>query len=182
MAIAFHRLDPVDADRAALVDFMTRNVFPFHVRTRLPKEDVEQAIDRGAYRDDDNDSYWIEHVDLGRIGFLRLEDLTDRAPLFDLRLDEPVRGRGLGVEVLRGATDLVFGTMPDVNRLEGQTREDNIAMRKTFLRCGWLKEAHYREGWPVDGARPVASVAYSILRGDWQSGTTTTFVWEDLVV
>lgn len=87
LAIVFHRLDPVDTDRAALVDFLTRNVFPFHGRTRLPKEDVEQAIDRGAYRNDDNDSYW-----------------------------------------------------------------------------------------------PVASVAYSILRGDWQSGTTTTFVWEDLVV
>ncbi len=38
--------------------------------------------------------------------------------------------------------------MSDVNRSEGQTREDNTAMRKTFLRCGWLKEAHYREDWP----------------------------------
>jgi RimJ/RimL family protein N-acetyltransferase len=70
--------------------------------------------------------------------------------------------------------------MPDVNRFEGQTREDNIAMRKTFLRCGWLKEAHYREGWPVDGGAPVASVAYSIIRRDWQTGQTTTFIWEDL--
>lgn len=182
MAVSFHRLDPVGADRAALVDFMTRNVFPFHVGARVTAEDVERAIDRGVYRNEDNDSYWVEHVDLGRLGFLRLEDLTDRAPLFDLRLDGPFRGRGLGVEVLRGATDLVFGTMADVNRFEGHTREDNIAMRKTFLRCGWLKEAHYREGWPVHGAEPVASVAYSMLRRDWQSGTTTTFVWEDLVI
>jgi RimJ/RimL family protein N-acetyltransferase len=53
-------------------------------------------------------------------------------------------------------------------------------MRKTFLRCGWLKEAHYREGWPVDGGAPVASVAYSIIRRDWQTGQTTTFIWEDL--
>ena len=60
------------------------------------------------------------------------------------------------------------------------TREDNLAMRKTFLRCGWLKEAHYRESWPVEGGEPVASVAYAILRRDWQTGTVTRFEWEDL--
>ena len=180
VAISLNRLDPAGADRAALVQFMTGNVFPFHVRPRLTVEDVEESIRDGVYRDEDNDSYWVEHTDLGRIGFLRLEDLTDGAPLFDLRLDGPMRGRGLGVEVVRAAADLVFGSMPGVNRFEGQTREDNIAMRKTFRRCGWLKEAHYREGWPVDGMEPVASVAYGILRRDWETGTTTTFVWEDL--
>ncbi len=49
-----------------------------------------------------------------------------------------------------------------------------------FQRCGWLKEAHYREGWPVEGAESVASVAYAILRRDWETGQTTTFIWEDL--
>ncbi len=53
-------------------------------------------------------------------------------------------------------------------------------MRKTFLRCGWLKEAHYREAWPVAGGAPVASIGYSIIRRDWQTGHTTTFVWDDL--
>ena len=180
MSVTLTRLDPTGADRAALVEFMTRNVFPFHVRPRLTAADVEEAIAEGAYRDDDNDTYWIEHTEHGHIGTLRLEDLTDQAPLFDLRLDGPFRGRGLGVDVLRAATDLVFRTMPDVRRFEGQTREDNVAMRTTFLRCGWLKEAHYREGWSVDGGEPVASVAYAILRRDWLTGTTTTFDWEDL--
>ncbi len=181
MTVSFQRLDPVGADRTALVGFMTRNVFPFHVRSRLTVQDVEEQIADGAYRDEDNDTFWVEHTGLGRIGVLRLEDLTDPTPLFDLRLDGPFRGRGLGVEVLRAATALVFGTM-DVHRFEGQTREDNVAMRTTFLRCGWLKEAHYREGWPVEGGAPVASVAYAVLRRDWESGTTTTFVWEDLTV
>lgn len=182
MSVTLQRLDPDGADRASLVDFLTRNVFPFHVRARPTVADVERAIAAGTYRDEDNDTYWVEHAGLGRIGVLRLEDLTDDAPLFDLRLDGPFRGRGLGVPVLREATRLVFSTMPAVRRFEGQTREDNVAMRKTFLRCGWLKEAHYREGWPVEGGDPVASVAYAILRRDWETGTTTTFVWEDLVV
>lgn len=180
MTIAFTQLDPTGEDRVALVDFMTRNEFPFHGRPRPTAADIEAAISEGAYRDQDNDSFWIDHSELGRIGFFRLEDLSDDAPLFDLRLDTPLRGRGLGVQILRAATNHVFSTMPDVNRFEGQTREDNTAMRKTFLRCGWLKEAHYREGWPVDGGAPVASVAYSIIRRDWETGQTTTFVWEDL--
>jgi RimJ/RimL family protein N-acetyltransferase len=83
-------------------------------------------------------------------------------------------------DVLRAATDLVFGTMPAVNRFEGQTREDNVPMRRAFVRCGWLKEAHYREGWPVEGGPPVASVVYGILRRDWEAGTVTPLVWEDL--
>jgi RimJ/RimL family protein N-acetyltransferase len=180
MAITFMRLDATGEDHDALVEFMTRNKFPFHGRPRPIAADVEAAISKGAYRDEDNDSFWIDHSELGRIGFFRLEDLSDDAPLFDLRLDTPLRGRGLGVQVLRAATNYVFSTMPDVNRFEGQTREDNTAMRKTFLRCGWLKEAHYREGWPVDGGAPVAAVAYSIIRRDWETGQTTTFIWEDL--
>lgn len=182
MPILFTRLDPVGNDRPALVDFMTRNHFPFHGNPHPTRAEIETAIGNGAYRDEDNDSFWIDHSGHGRIGFLRLEDLSEGAPVFDLRLEGTVRGRGLGREVLKEATHHVFSTMPDVNRFEGQTREDNIAMRKTFLRCGWVKEAHYREAWPVKGGAPVASVAYAILRRDWESGTTTPFEWEDLSI
>lgn len=115
-----------------------------------------------------------------------LDDLGDIEeggnPVFDLRLAEEFRGRGLGVPILRELTALVFSRFPMINRFEGQTREDNIAMRKVMLRAGFVKEAHYRDGWPVEDAAPKASVAYAILRRDWQNGTTTTFVWEDLGV
>jgi RimJ/RimL family protein N-acetyltransferase len=178
--ITLTRLDPEGADRESLIAFLTHHEFPFHVVRRPTRGQVERWIEEGAFRDDDNDSYWVNHGELGCIGFFRLEDLSDQAPVFDLRLAEPFRGCGLAAPVLTTATDLVFRTMLDVNRFEGQTREDNIAMRKVFLRCGWLKEAHYREGWPVEGAAPVASVAYGILRRDWETGETAPFVWEDL--
>lgn len=180
MTILLTRLDPFDRDHAALVQFMTRNHFPFHRRPNSRDFEVSAAISDGAYRDNDNDSFWVHHDQFGRIGFLRLEELGDDAPLFDLRLDAAFRGRGLGVQALNAATNYVFTNMPKVNRFEGQTREDNIAMRKTFVRCGWLKEAHYREGWPVDEGSPLASIAYGILRRDWETGQTTLFDWDDL--
>lgn len=182
MSITFTRIDPVGDDHEALIGFMTRNEFPFHVWSRPTREIVETSINKGGYRDDDNDSFWIDHSEHGRVGFFRLEDLSEDTPLFDIRLDGPFRNRALGTEVLRAATHHVFTTMPTVNRFEGQTREDNVAMRKTFLRCGWVKEAHYRESWPTDDGTLLASVAYAVLRRDWETGQTTNLVWEDLSV
>lgn len=182
MSITLSRIDPVGDDHEELISFMMRNEFPFHVGSHLSREQVEASIVKGRFRDEDNDSFWVDHGEHGRIGFFRLEDLSEGNPMFDLRLDGSFRNRALGVEVLQAASHHVFTTMSAVNRFEGQTREDNIAMRKTFLRCGWVKEAHYRESWPSKDGTLLASVAYAILRRDWETGQTTTFAWEDLTV
>lgn len=179
MAISLVRLDPTGVDQQELIAFLTSNEFPFHVGTRRSSEEVARTIKSGAFRDDDNDSYWIDHPAHGRVGLLRFEDLRD-GPMFDLRLAESMRGRGLGAEALRTATDHIFASVPEARRFEGQTREDNVAMCRTFLRCGFIKEAHYREGWPVADGAPLASVAYAILRRDWETGTTTPFTWDDI--
>lgn len=181
MTIRFTPIDPSGDDREALIAFMTGNEFPFHVRSNPTREQVEKTTDNGGYDDDDTKSFWIDHADLGRVGVIMFEDLTDPTPLFDLRLSSEFRGRGLGTAVLRAATNHVFRTM-DVGRFEGQTREDNYAMRAVFLKCGWVKESHYREGWPVDGSTPVASVAYAILRRDWENGTSTPVPWDDFTI
>lgn len=110
---------------------------------------------------------------------MRLEDLEDPTPLFDLRLAEEHRGKGFGKGILLALTDWVFENNPQFARFEGQTREDNLPMRKTFVRAGWVKEAYYREGWPVAGGGAVASVAYAILRRDGETGVTTPVPWDD---
>ena len=58
-------------------------------------------------------------------------------------------------------------------------REGNVAMRRVFVRAGFVKEAHYREAWPSDGGPPLASIGYGILRRDWASGGTTPLTWDD---
>ncbi|MFJ2977847.1 GNAT family N-acetyltransferase [Curtobacterium sp. NPDC087082] len=178
-SVSLVRLDPTGADRADLIAFLTGEEFPFHVRRTIPRADAEAAVDAGAYRDDEHDTSWLEHDELGRVGIVRLEDLADPVPLFDLRIAGRFRGQGLGVPALRATTDHVFRTLPEVTRFEGQTREDNVAMRRVFVRAGWVKEAHYREGWPVEGGRPVASVGYGVLRRDWETGATTPVPWDD---
>lgn len=179
MSVAFAPIDVRGADRGALTRFLARDSFPFHVVPEPSEEKVAASIDAGYY-DGDRAALWVDDAEHGRIGIAVLDDLSDPAPMFDLRLATRYRGRGLGVPILQALTTHVFESFSAVNRFEGQTREDNLAMRKTFLRAGFLKEAHYREAWPVDGGEPLASVAYAILRRDWVSGTPTAFVWEDM--
>ncbi|SDH65308.1 Protein N-acetyltransferase, RimJ/RimL family [Leifsonia sp. 98AMF] len=137
MAVSLHPLDPYGADRDALIDFLTGNEFPFHVAPRLDRAAALAAIDAGAYGDDDHAAFWLQVPSGERIGTVRLDDLGDPTPLVDLRLDGGMRGRGLGTKALRATTDFVFDSMAAVNRFEGQTREDNTAMRRVFaLRMG----------------------------------------------
>lgn len=43
----------------------------------------------------------------------------------------------------------------------------------TFERAGWVQEAHYRQGWPTGDGRHLDSVAYAVLRSDWENCTRT---------
>jgi RimJ/RimL family protein N-acetyltransferase len=178
--IRLSRIDIGDVTaRAELTEFLIAHEYPFHLVQRPDRETVERWIEAGRYSGDENLPLWIE-ADEARVGLVVLEELVSNAPLFDLRLATEWRGVGLGREVLPALATYVFTTMPAVNRLEGQTREDNIAMRKSFIRSGFVKEAHFREAWPTENGEAVASTAYGILRRDWQTGQTTTFEWNDL--
>ena len=175
-------LVPVDVrgtDREAFLAFLTTGPWPFHVRPRPTREQVERSLAEGAYDGAEHSTLWVL-ADGVRVGLAVLQDLTDDTPLFDLRLDAAHRGRGLGVPVLRALTGHLFATRPSVRRFEGQTREDNVAMRRVLLRAGFVKEAHHRESWPVAGGEPVGSTVYAMLRRDWETGTTTPLVWDDL--
>ncbi len=179
MGINFRSMAESAAEIDAIVQFLTSNTFPFHMRAQHTLESAREAVDGGRFWSAESVGYWIL-ADGQTVGMVVLDDLEEDTPMFDLRLAEQFRGRGLGPEVLTALCSLVFEKFPDPVRFEGQTREDNIAMRKTFLRAGFLKEAHYRLGWPTANGTRVASVAYAILRQDWENKETTPFEWDDL--
>ncbi|MFP3440690.1 GNAT family N-acetyltransferase, partial [Pantoea sp. SIMBA_133] len=108
MDVTFTPLDPAGADRDALVALLTENAWPFHTRPRVTRPEAEKAVDGGAWEDEDHRTFWIEHPEHGRVGVVRLEDLTDPTPLFDLRVAERFRGRGLGAQILTALTRRVF--------------------------------------------------------------------------
>ena len=52
-------------------------------------------------------------------------------------------------------------------------------MRRVLVKCGFAKEAHYRQEWPSESGPRYDSIGYAILRDDWASGATTPVNWED---
>lgn len=165
-------------DDDAFVEFLSAHEFPFHMQPRPSAEEARRRLTSGIVDGPGAFGCWVL-ADGEVAGIVTLEDLEDDTALIDLRLAEDARGRGIGTAVLPVIVTEVFGRFPSVRKLEGQTREDNVAMRRAFRRAGWVKEAYYREGWPVAGGDPLASVAYAILRSDWRSGTTTPVPWDD---
>ena len=179
MTIELFPVDVRGGDREALVAFLTAGPWPFHVRTRPTREQVVGDIDGGRF--DDAEALWAL-ADGSRIGLAVLEDVGDDTPTLDLRLAAAARGQGLGRQVLRAVTDHLFTTHPTARRFEAMTREDNEPMRRVLLRAGFVKEAHHREGWPVEDGPALASVGYAVLRRDWATGGRTPVDWDDLVL
>lgn len=173
------RLVPIDPDRDSedLVRFLAHNRFPFHVGEQPDEDEARARVESGDFSRPDNVAYWIES-DGARIGFLNFEEFLDGTPMIDLRLAEEHRGQGIGTLALGLGTSQIFAENPRVQRIEGNTRADNVAMRRAFEANLYVKEAHYRDGWTVEGGEPTDSVAYATLRRDWEKGSVTPVDWD----
>jgi RimJ/RimL family protein N-acetyltransferase len=175
---AFRPYDP-ERDRDALIDLFTTERWEYRVKSEITEAELAEELDRGEYGGETDLTLMIE-LDGEVVGIVRAEDLGDDRtdPQLDFRLRERVRGRGIGGEALRRITDEVFARYPNKQRIEGQTREDNRAMRRVFARGGYVQEAVYRRAWPVAGAEPKDGIGYAMLRRDWEAGETTPVRWD----
>ncbi|WP_405787489.1 GNAT family N-acetyltransferase [Streptomyces sp. NBC_01367] len=167
-----------DADADDLVAFLTGDTWPFHGSPVVDAERARQWAAEGRFGNAETESFWIDG-DGEPLGLVRLMDLGDSTPVFDLRIRSRYRGRGIGGHALTWLTEHLFTALPRIRRIEGTTRRDNAAMRRTFRRCGYVQEAHYREGWPSADGTVHDAVGYAILRRDWAAGTTTAPAWDD---
>ncbi|MEV0236619.1 GNAT family protein [Nonomuraea sp. NPDC050786] len=175
MRIEFPRFSPDDTD--LLVDFLTRQEWPFHAGTQDP-DAVKSRVADGLYDNEEFRTFWVL-ADGEHAGLIKLMDLTDGTPMFDLRIAQERRGQGLGTKAVAWLTGYLFAELPHINRIEGNTRRDNQAMRAVFRKSGYAKESHYREAWPDPDGKLHDSVGYAILRRDWLSGTVTPPDWDD---
>jgi len=167
-----------DGEAERLVSFLTSQPWPFHGTPSLTEESVRDSLAKGRYAGEETKTFWIQ-ADGTDVGLLRLFDLGDLTPMFDIRIDRNARGQGIGTAALRQAVKYLFTAYPDKIRMEGHTRADNYAMRKTFVKAGFVKEGYHRKSWPTEGVY-YDSVGYSILRDDWTSGRTTPVDWNDV--
>lgn len=160
-----------------LVNFLTSETWEFHSFNIPTKEQILENISTGYYNSESAKSYWVVAENEKKIGFIRIFDLEDSTPLFDIRISRKHRGCGIGEAALKKLVELVFNTFNNVTRIEGYTREDNKAMIALFTKCGFVKEAHHRKSWEQNTGEIFDSVGYCILKEDWLSGNTTPVNW-----
>jgi RimJ/RimL family protein N-acetyltransferase len=168
--IEFRRFTVAGTD--ALAEFLSAEEWPFHAVPRVDPEDVRRRAADGYYDGPSARTFWII-ADGSTVGMVRLFDLDDGAPLFDVRLRSASRRRGIGSQAVAWLTAYLFTELPEINRIEATTRHDNHAMRHILRTHGYAKEAHYRQSWPAPDGTLHDTVAYAILRHDWQTGTVT---------
>ena len=114
-----------------------------------------------------------------KVGMMRIYDLEDSTPLFDIRILSKHKGMGVGTTSIKWLADYVFNNFAHIDRIEGNTRQDNYGMRCVFHKCGFVKESHYRKGWVGNDGIPYDAVGYGITKEDWQDSKVTPVNWND---
>lgn len=169
-------------EQEQLIHFMTTNSWPYHGQEHPVRALIQKTIEEGGYQSDQVTTFWVENDEGEQVGLVKIFDLQDDIPLFDLRIADPYRGKGYGPKALKMTADFVFSLPEKKIRLEGHTRHDNFAMRKAFERTGFVKEAHMRQAWfSTKENRYFDAVTYGMTREDWQQGITTPVLWEDTI-
>ena len=167
-------------EQEQLIHFLTTNTWPFHGNSNPAREIIEKTIEEGGYESDEVKTFWVENDEQVKVGIVKVFDLQDEIPLFDLRIADTYRGHGYGSAALKKVAEYVFSLPEKKIRVEGHTRHDNFAMRKTFERAGFVKEGHIRKAWfsPKENSYYDA-ITYGMTREDFIEGTTTPVMWED---
>lgn len=179
-----HLIDFNTNNSGNIIHILLNNPWEFHSGNNLTEEQIIKRIDSGFYHSKDVKTFFLSELD-EIIGFIRIFDLGEdrfdsETPLFDIRIKKDCRGKGLGSKAVTLAIEYVFTNYPNKNRFEATTRYDNIGMRKVLEKCGFVKEAHYRQSWPDKSNVLVDTVGYGILRSDWENKIKTAVNWNDM--
>ncbi|GGH21263.1 GNAT family N-acetyltransferase [Paenibacillus segetis] len=173
-------LQPYKDETDDLITFLTGQIWPFHGIATMTETIVREQIENGRYDSGtEQKTFWIIKDDSEKVGLLRVFDLEDPTPLFDIRVGQQHSGQGYGLQAVNKLVEYIFTNYDDKIRIEGNTRADNFAMRKTFHNASFVKEAVHRKSWPSEDGRIHDSIGYAILRSDWMEGATTQIDWDD---
>ncbi len=163
MGLTFERVAGIDA--GAIVAFLCGSDWPFHRVRRLSVAEAEAM----SVSTTNTDSFWIRDagVTVGLVRLLDLDDVEDGSPLFDLRIAEEHRGRGLGTAAVKWLSEHLFIEFPRLHRIEATTRNDNSAMISILERSSYRLEGVLRESWKDGNGTRHDTMVYGLLRREW---------------
>lgn len=143
---------------------------------------VQKWIDDGKFSKKDNRTFWVFLDNEKRIGLICLYDVNDTLimyPEFEMWINSAFRVSKILRMIIDSFIDEIFKTFKEAIGLNSQMRQDDVLMRQTLHRCGFVKEGHRRKSWPSEKGMYHDSVEYAILRVDWETKKVTPVDWED---
>ncbi len=129
-------------------------------------EEVYKLLDiiNQGYNNKEGITWAITLVDnpvlIGTIGFWRIVKEHHRSEIGYL-LDPAFHGKGLMYEAMKAVIDYGFANLK-LHSIEANIDKDNAASIKLVERCGFVKEAHFKENYYFEG-QFLDSVIYSLL-------------------
>lgn len=104
-----------------LAEWLTSEIWSNHSwygkHPERPKyEDALKFSKKMLSDDKDAKVFWMILDRVERAGIIRFEDLSNKTPLFDIRLLSQYRGKGIGKMAVRWLTNYIFTTMPGKNQ------------------------------------------------------------------
>lgn len=154
-----------ERDAEAVATFLAQHSWPFHKCPRLTEESARQ-VSLGP--PDQVRAFWIRESG-SAAGIVRVFDLEDHehgSVLFDLRLAEACRGRGIGRAAVAWLVDWLFAEYPTLFRIEAATRIDNLAMRRVLELNHFVLEGQLRQTWRSEEGTRYDTALYGRLRDD----------------
>jgi RimJ/RimL family protein N-acetyltransferase len=104
---------------------------------------------------------------IGTTGLWRI-DLHNGSAHLGIQLVPAVRGRGLGLDVVRALCHYAF-VVRGLHRVALETLATNEAMRRTAASAGFTEEGRLRQAAFLLGER-VDEILYGLLRSEWEPG------------
>lgn len=162
--LEFVEIDPAcDTDAAA--EFLAQHSWPFHARSTLTLEEARKV--RLGPREETR-AFWIceDRAYAGMVRVFDLEDAAHGSVLFDLRIAEDFRGRGIGRAAIAWLIGKLFTEYPLLHRIEANTRIDNHAMRRALEANNFVLEGQLRQTWRSQDGTRYDTALYGRLRSD----------------
>ncbi len=162
-----------------LVEFLTSDTWEFYGTPNPNPDRIRASYENNYYSGDDCKTFWVILDQNTKAGIVRIHDLEDDIPMFDIRISSKYKGKGIGTIAVNWLSNYIFNNYSDKDRIEGITRQDNYAMRCVFHKCGFVKEAHHRKAWPCKNGKLYDAIGYGITKDDWQNGEISLVNWND---
>lgn len=95
-----------------LVSFLTSQSWDYHSDPRPGADQIRQLAKKGYYHSRESITFRIQSDSGEKIGLLRIFDVEDSTPLFDIRVLNLYRKRGIGETAVRWMARYVFTRFP----------------------------------------------------------------------